>query len=186
MNLHILSAVTLASLGFSLAFGSVAAASEVVITGPNGQQTVTQTDRTRQGNTVNVNRTTTLPNGKTTTSTGTYTENGSGTYTGTVDRTNRQGETNMYQVNGQRSRENGTRQNSGTIVGPDGGQSTFNRTGSCVNGQCTGNSTFTYPNGQTRNGNMTGTRTAPGTGSGTLNVTGRNGQTRTRTFQRTR
>lgn len=186
MNLRTLSAVALAGLSFSLAFGSVAIASEVILTGPNGQQTTTQTNRTRQGNTVNVNRTTTLPGGKITNSTGTYTGNGNGTYTGTVDRTNRQGETNIYQVNGQRSSGTGTRQNSGTVTGPNGGESTFNRTGACVNGQCTGNRSVTYPNGQTRNVNMSGTRTAPGTGSGTLNVTGRNGKTRTGTFQRTR
>jgi hypothetical protein len=44
----------------------------------------------------------------------------------------------------------------------------------------------TYPGGKTRNTTLSGQRTGKGEFSGTANVTGRNGRTRSGTFVRTR
>lgn len=186
MQFRNLGLIVLASLGLSISFASTASAGLLTITGANGKITTVQSDRTRSNGTGNVNRTTTYPNGTTSSSTGVWTGNGNGSYTGTVDRTNRQGTTNGYQINGQYSRVNGTGSNTGTVLGPNGQQSTYNRTGSCANGQCTGTGVFTYPNGQTRTTNVAGQRTGQGQFTGTGTVTGRNGKTRSGSFVRTR
>jgi hypothetical protein len=186
MQFRNLGLTVLASLGLSISFASTASAGLLTITGANGKITTVQSDRTRSNGTINSSRTVTYPNGTTSSSTGVRTIDSNGNYTGTVDRTNRQGTTNNYQINGQYTKNNGSVTNTGTLTGANGQQSTYNRTGTCVSGQCTGNSVFTYPNGQTRTTNVTGQRTGQGQFTGTGTVTGRNGKTRSGSFVRTK
>lgn len=186
MQLRTLGLVILAGMGFNLALISPSRAGETTITGTNGKSATVQTDVNRNGNTFDVNRTTTFPGGKTTTSNGSFTTDGSGNYTGTVDRTNRKGETNTYAVEGQRDRSNGTVSNTGTIVGPNGKQSTFDRTRSCSSGLCTGSRVLTFPSGKTRTVETTGVRAGQGNYNGTGTVTRRNGNTRSFSFHHSR
>jgi hypothetical protein len=186
MKLHDFTCATLISLIMGLCFGVSAWAGTTTITGENGKSGTVETNRTKDGNTVNIDRTTTFPAGKTSTSTGSFTGTGNGNYTGNVDRTNRQGETNGYEISGQRNRNNGTVTNSGTITNENGKQATFDRSGTCNSGSCTGYRSVTYPGGKTRNTTLSGQRTGKGEFSGTANVTGRNGRTRSGTFVRSR
>lgn len=106
MYLRNLSLIILTSLGLSTSFISTASAGSITITGENSKTTQVQSDRTRTNGSTTTNRTVTYPNGTTSSSTGAWTGNGNGNYTGTVDRTNRRGTTNNYQVNGQYSKNN--------------------------------------------------------------------------------
>ena len=128
-------------------------------------------------------------NGKTSNTNGshTYTKNGNGnsTYSGDVTRTNRNGETNNYKVDGQRTRIDGTVTKSGTVTGANGNQGTYNNTRTCNSGECTFNRNTTYPNGKTRKVNGTATLTDKGNYSGNATVTGRNGNMRSGSFTRT-
>lgn len=169
----------------SLIVVSPALAIETTVTGQNGTTTV-NTDRVKNGDTTTVNRSVIYPNNSTSISTGNFTNNGNGSYTGTVDRTNRSGNTNNYNLNGQITRDGNTRQNTGTITGINGRQTIFNNTGSCTNGTCTGDRNATFANGKTRNTSLTGQRLDNGTYTGTGTVTGRNGNTRSGSFTRNR
>jgi len=161
-------------------------AGETTITGQNGGITTVQTDRSKLGNTSTVNRTVTYPNNSTSSSNASINNNVDGNYTGTVNRTNRSGQINTYDVNGQVIRNGNSRQNTGTITGTNGKQSSFNNSGSCSNGVCTGDRNLTFPNGQTRNTTLNGQRLERGTFTGTGTVTGRNGNTRSGSFVRNR
>jgi hypothetical protein len=179
--------VILVGIGSSLLVSAIALAGETTVTGANGKSSTVNRNVSKDGGTTNVNRNTTYSNGQTSSSTSNFTSTGNGNYTGTTNRTNRQGETTNYQLNGQLLKENGTRQNTGTLTNSaNGNQTSFNNSGSCINGACTGNRITTFPNGKTRTTALTGTRMGAGTFNGTANVTGRNGKSRTGTFQRVR
>jgi hypothetical protein len=173
-------------LGVSLISTSAVFAGEVTITGQNGKTTTVDTNTTKNGNTLTRDRTVTYPNGQTRSSTGTYTLDGNGGYDGAVTRTNRNGQTSTVQVDGQRTRTGSTVTNTGTVTGVNGKQTTYNHTGSCTGGNCTGSTTTTFSDGKTRTRTTTGTRDGNGGYAGTTTVTGRNGNTHTGTFQRSR
>jgi hypothetical protein len=187
-----------------------AIAGTVTVTGPKGTTTSTA-NATQQGNSRTVNRATTGPNGNTTSVDSTYTwENnqleierkyswpggqtsgsqstyqgdGQGNYTGTVNTTNRRGQTNTYNVQGQRQRTGNAWSNQGTVTGPQGQQTGFQRQGSCANGQCSGQRAVNFGDGSQRQGTGEGQRTAPGTWEGSGQVTNRQGQTQNRTWRR--
>ena len=182
------------TLALSLLLATPAWAGEVTrtYTGENGKTTTstTSTSRNPENNTVNRSTTTTYPNGKTTSTNSNYnyTNNGNGnsTYSGDVVRTNRNGETNNYKVDGQRTRTDGTVTKSGTVTGANGNQGTYNNTRTCSGGECTFNRNAANANGKTRQVNGTAIRTDKGSYSGNATVTGRNGNTRTGTFTRSR
>jgi hypothetical protein len=178
MKLQTLSLIILTSFGIAAATTSNAWAQETTFTGPNGNKLVRQQNITPDNGTVNVNRTTSF-NGRTTSATGSFTGTGNGSYSGEANRTNAQGNTNSYRINGQINRSDGTFQNNATITGSNGNQSTFNNTRSCNNGQCNSKRVLTYPNGQTRTYNGSATRTDSGTWTGAGSVTSRNGKERT-------
>jgi len=169
----------------SLMVISPALAGETTLTGENGKTTTVNTNRVNNGDTTTVNRNVIYPNNSTSTSTGNFT-NGNGSYTGTVDLINRNGNTNNYNLNGQITKDGNTRQNTGTITVINGRQTTFNNSGSCTNGTCTGDRNLTFPNSKTRNTSLTGQRLGNGTYTGTGTVTGRNGKTRSGSFSRNR
>ncbi len=185
MHLHPMGAAFLV-VGLGLSLAGSAIAGEIVITGPKGNSASSQSSVTRQDNALSVTRTTTYPSGASSSAVGNYTLDGKGGYSGTLDRTNRYGTTNSYQLNGQYSRSKGTRTNAGTIVGPQGGISTYNRTGTCNNGTCAGTGSVTFPNGKTRTTSASGQRLGAGSYTGNVSVTGRNGGTRSGSFSRTR
>lgn len=186
MKVRNLSLNFLQGLAVSLMLISPALASETTITGEDGKTTTVNTTRVNSGNTGTVNRTVTYPNNATSTSTGNFTNDGNGGYTGTVNRTNPTGQTNTYNLNGQITKDGNTRQNTGTITGTNGNQSTFNNSGSCSNGACSGSRNLTFSNGKTRNTTLSGQRVERSTYSGTATVTGRNGNTRTNAVTRNR
>jgi hypothetical protein len=185
-KLHSFSLNILKGLTASLMLVSPTLAGETTITGQNGGITTVQTDRSKLSNTSTVNRTVTYPNSSTSSSNGSFNNNGDGNYTGTVNRTNRSGQINTYDVNGQVVRNGNSRQNTGTITGTNGKQSTFNNSGSCSNGVCSGNRNLTFSNGQVRNTTFSGQRLDRGTYTGTATFTGRNGNTRSGAFVRRR
>jgi hypothetical protein len=181
LGLHILQGFVVSLMAISPIW-----AGETTITGENGKTTKVNTDRVNNGDTSTVNRNVTYPNNSTSNSTGNFTNNGNGSYTGTVDRTNRAGNTNTYNLDGQITKDGNTRQNTGTITGTNGKQTTFNNTGSCTNGTCTGDRNLTFQNGKTRNTSLTGQRLGRGNYTGTGTVTGRNGNSRSGSFARNR
>ena len=65
---------------------------------------------------------------------------------------------------------------SGTIVGPNGGETTYERTRSCNDGHCTFNSQATGPNGGNWNRSGTADRLAPGEWGYTRQTTGPRGR----------
>jgi hypothetical protein len=178
--------VALATLGLGIGFGSVAVAGETVVTGANGNSATVETTRQRLDNGWTMNRNTTFPNGSTSQTTGTFTGDGNGGYAGSATRTNRQGQSNTYQLEGQRSVGNGIYQNNAIVTGPAGRQTTVNSNGTYGNGQFSGDRTVTFPDSKTRTTQIQGQRTGQGTYNGSVNVTGRNGRTRNGSFQRTR
>lgn len=181
-----LALTTLALLGLGLFPMSAVQAGDVIIRGRGGRLTQTETNRQKTEDGLLIERTTTLPKGQTRTSSGTFNGTGDGNYNGSVTRTTRQGETYNYQVDGQRSRGDGSYQNSATITGPGGKQTTVNTNGSYGNRRLSGDRAVTYPSGQTRTVEVNGLRRGRGRYTGTINVTGRDGQTRTGRFWRTR
>jgi hypothetical protein len=182
-SLKLLAAV---GLGLSLTIGSTALAGQTTLTGSGGQSLTTQTTRQRTGNSLQFQRSTTYPSGKTANTTGNLTGDGQGGYSGTATHTNRQGIANPYEIEGQFSHSNGTYQHQGTRTGPNGRQVMVNGSGTYGNGQFSGDRTVAFPNGQTRSTQFSGQRTGPGAASGSLQVTGRNGQVRSGTFQHSR
>jgi hypothetical protein len=186
MKTKLISLSLLQGLAFSLILISPALASDTTITGEDGKITTVNTTRLNNGDTSTVNRTVTYPNNTTSNSTGSFTNNGNGNYTGTVDRTNPTGQINTYNLNGQITKDGNSRQNTGTITGTNGNQTTFNNSGSCNNGTCSGDRNLTFSNGKTRNTTLNGQRTGKGTYTGTATVTGRNGNTRSGTVVRNR
>jgi hypothetical protein len=179
----------LIALGICLGVSAIslpAFAGEVTITGQNGKTTTVNTETNKDGNMVTRDRTVTYPNGQTRSSTGTYTLDSNGGYDGSVTRTNRNGQTNTFDVDGQRARTGNTVTNTGTVTGTNGKTTTYNRTHTCTGGTCTGTNVRTFPDGKTRTTNVTGVREGGGSYSGTVTKTGRNGNTRTGTFHRTR
>ncbi len=156
------------------------------LTGPDGAQATSEFEATRDGDTLSGTRTTTYPDGTTSGNTTSFTGDGEGNYSGTVTRSNRQGETNTYGIEGQRTGGDGTIENNATITGPNGQQSSFNRTRTGGEGSYTVESTFTGPNGQTRSKSGNFNRVEPGSWSGTKTVTNRRGTQRTFGIQRQR
>jgi len=135
-KLHNLNLRILKGLVAGLMLANPALAGETTITGQNGRTTKVQTVRSKNGNTFTINRNVTYPNGNTSSSTGNFSNNGNGKYMGTLDRQNRTGQTNNYNVEGQILRNGNSLQNAGTITGAKGKQSTFNNSTSCSNGFC--------------------------------------------------
>lgn len=177
-----------AALSVVLAIATPGMAQETTIIGPKGGETTTQVEREQTEDGITTERTTTLPNGDTTTTTGTISGDGEGGYTGTATRTNRQGETNTYEAEGQFNRTEGGYTNTGTVTGPNGEQATYDNTGTAAgdgSGGYTRDRTVTYPDGRTRQVDIEGTRSSEGR-SGTATVTGRGGRTRSGGFQRNR
>ncbi|MBF2098003.1 MAG: hypothetical protein IGQ88_06465 [Gloeomargaritaceae cyanobacterium C42_A2020_066] len=200
----LLSVACLTSLGLA----PPVLARETVITGENGRAATVKTQRTRdnltwtrarqvegsQGRTSSRTRSLTRTGdqswnsqgqwvgsqGRTTFSTGTWTTNGQGGYTGTSTVTGPQGISRDYQVEGQFSRDPAGRswRNTATVTRSQGQTRTYSRATDCGNGQCT--RVRTGSTGATRTTTATGTRQ-----SGSLSVTGRQGQTRAGTYQRT-
>ncbi|AFY71424.1 hypothetical protein Pse7367_3176 [Thalassoporum mexicanum PCC 7367] len=178
-----LTVLTLAAVGLSLSLGgNIAQAGETTIRGRNGRTGTINTNVNRQNNRLNYDRQITYPNGRNANSTGEFIGDRNGNYKGNVTRTNVNGKSNNYFVEGTRTRTNGTRTNDAVITGPNQNQATFNSSSTCNSGSCTGNRSLTYPNGKTRTTTLTGERVAPGEYSGDVNVTGRNGRTRSGEF----
>ena len=186
MKKYNLGLLVLASFGCSLALSQVSLAKTVTITGDNGRSVTTQQNVTRDGNTIDINRTTTLPNGQTVNNSDSFTRNGNNGYTETVSHTNHQGETKTYELTNQHSYSDGTFQNSYTLTGPNGKQSSISNTVSCDRGQCTRQEQYAYPNGQTRTVDYTSQRVGRRGWTGTETITGRNGRQHTFNFVRFR
>lgn len=186
--------IGICTVAFSLLLTSPAWAGEVTrtLTGQDGKSVTSTTSTTidRDNNSVNRSSNNVYSNGKTssTNSNYTYTNNGDGNsaYTGNVTRTNRNGEVNTATVEGQRIRTNGTVNKTGTVTGSNGNSRTFNNTRSCNVGQCGGERNTTFSNGKTRTVSGSGIRTGKGSYAGNVSVTGRNGNTRSGSFTRTR
>lgn len=170
-------------IGLSLACSPIAHAGEVIYAGPNGGTIKSTVNRQRTGDGYNIQRNTTYPNGKTSASNGEFITDGNGGYSGFIERTNRQGETRLYQIEGQREKGNGSYSNNATITGPNGQQTTVNGSGTYANGQFSGQRDVIYPSGKMRSVAIEGQKTAPGSYSGTRRVTGVNGKTRGGRFQ---
>jgi type II secretory pathway pseudopilin PulG len=178
-----LALLTLVSLSTSWTFtGNRVQAGETTVTGQNGRTINRKVNSHRHNNRLHFDRQTNYPNGKTTYSTGNLTGDRDGNYTGNVTRTNVRGNSRNYFIEGTRTRDNGTRTNNAVITGPNNNQSTFSSTATCNNGNCTSDRTLTYPNGKTRQTNLSGQRIAPGEYRGTVNVTGQNDRTRSGNF----
>jgi hypothetical protein len=193
---EIIMKIGICTLALGLLLATPAWAEEVTrtFTGSNGKTTTSTINRNPENKSGDRSTTTTYPNGKTTSTNSIYNYknnynnngNGNSTYNGTVTRTNRKGETNNYSVDGQRTRTDGTVTKSGKVTGVNGNQGTYNNTRTCKSGECAFNRNATYPNGKTREVNGTTTRTDKGSYSGNATVIGRNGNTRSGTFTRTR
>ncbi|MEN9218541.1 MAG: hypothetical protein Q6J33_05995 [Gloeomargarita sp. DG_2_bins_126] len=178
-----------------------AQAGEVTFTGANGRTGTISTRRNRTdggwtvervytqaqsvkrtvtptGNgTYTTTRSTSGRQGGTTWNNGTWTTDGHGNYSGTVERTNRQGATNAYLVDGQRSRTATGRTNQATVTDANGNTRSYHRVSSCNAGVCTRTTDFNHA--ATRTGSFD-------RGSHTFSVTGRRGYTHTGTYQPTR
>jgi len=178
--------MAIATVGFSLMFSPLVLAGQTTVTGPNGRSTTTQTQRQKTETGGTTQRNTTYPDGSNSATSGSWNNNGNGSYSGTVDHTNRQGNTNQYQVEGQVNRGNGSYNNNATVTGPNGQQSTVNTNATYGNGQVNADRAVTYPSGKTRNTQVEGQRTGQGSYTGTVNTTGRNGKTRSGSFQHNR
>lgn len=179
-----LTLVVLAGFGFNLALCQVSSAEQITFTGPQGRSITTQQNVNRDGNTINFNRSTTLPNGLTRSYSNNFTNNGDGNFTNSVTR-NYGRDGNNYQATEQRSYNNGTYQNNYTFTGRNGKQTTINNTSTCSNGQCTRQEQYTYPDGKTRGVSET-TSCHNGQCTRQEQYTYRNGQTRTVNFNSNR
>jgi len=110
----------------------------VTLAGASYAQAVVNVNRNRSGE---FDRTKTFPNGKTIQHQGVINRQGNGNYTGTIDRTGTRGNQQTYQVNGKVQR------NDRTITNQQGQVGTFDRSRSCQDRTCSGNSTYATPKG---------------------------------------
>ena len=173
-----LALVVIASLGCNFALSQVSSAREITLTGPRGRSMTTQQNVNRDGNTLNINRSNTLPNGSTSSYSNSFTRDGNGNFTNSVTRSYGRDGTNTYQSSQQRSYSNGTYQDNYTFTGRDGKQTTYSNTRSCSNHTCTHQQQYTNRNGQTRSVSNT-TSCNDGRCTRQQQYTDRNGQTRT-------
>jgi hypothetical protein len=169
----------------SISLSSTAWASTTKVTGANGKSATSQMNATRSGNQVNRDRTTTYANGNTSSTNSSINYNSDGSYNGNATHTNRQGTVSNSQLNGQVTKANGVRTNTGTVTNANGSANYVN-TRSCTISQCTSDRTTTFGNGTTRNLTSTGIKSGNGEVNGTYTATKRNGNTSTGSFSRSR